>query len=130
MAIPYIPHTREDRREMLKEIGVKSVEEIPRWINKKTRKELKENFPKPYCGFDDVELLSGHGDLCVGHYSEWLEERAPQYAKQIYGKMATLVDFTYRESFLCLAQNRALLQYFFLLILGFQVSRTYLDHPQ
>lgn len=78
----------------------KSVEVINRWISKNKRKSLIENFPKPYCGFDDVELLAGHGDLCVGHYSEWLEERAPEYAKQIYGKMTTLLDHTYRESFL------------------------------
>ena len=80
--------------------GTPSAEAIPRWISKKSRKEVIENFPKPYCGFDDVELLAGHGDLCVGHYSEWLEERAPQLAKQVYAKMPTIVDLTYRESFL------------------------------
>jgi len=37
MAIPYIPHTREDRREMLKEIGVKSVEELLEPIPQKVR---------------------------------------------------------------------------------------------
>ena len=78
----------------------KSVELIPKWISKNKRKRLIKNFPKPYVGFDDVELLAGHGDLCVGHYSEWLEERAPEYAKLIYGKMNTLLDHTYRESFI------------------------------
>jgi len=78
--------------------GSKSAEMIPRWISKKSRKDLVENFPKPYCGFDEVDLLVGHGDLCVGHYSDWLEERAPQYAKLINEKMHTLVDHTYRES--------------------------------
>ncbi|MFX0136034.1 MAG: sulfatase [Candidatus Hodarchaeota archaeon] len=76
----------------------KSVEQVSRWISKKERKKLKENFPKPWNGFDEVELISGHGDLCVGHYSEWLEERAPQYANEIYKKMATILDHTYRES--------------------------------
>jgi len=84
-----------------KQIGdTKSVEEISRWVSKKQRKKLKENFPKPWNGFDEVELISGHGDLCVGHYSEWLEEKAPQYANEIYKKMATMLDHTYRESFL------------------------------
>jgi len=76
----------------------KSVEQIGRWISKKQRKKLLENFPKPWNGFDEVELISGHGDLCVGHYSEWLEERAPQYANEIYSKIFTMLDHTYRES--------------------------------
>jgi arylsulfatase A-like enzyme len=78
--------------------GSKSVEQVARWIGKKTRKKLIENFPKPWCGFDEVELLVGHGDTCVGHYTEWLEERAPQYAKKIPGFFSTLLDHTYRES--------------------------------
>jgi len=78
----------------------KSVEKIPNWISKRSRKRLKEKFPKPYIGFDDVEMTIGHGDLCVGHYSDWLEERAPQYAEMIYKKIRTTLDHTYRESFL------------------------------
>jgi len=80
--------------------GSKSLEQRSSWINKKERKKLLENFPKPWNGFDDVELLLLHGDLCVGHYSEWLEERAPQYAEMINQKMSTFLDHTYRESFL------------------------------
>ncbi len=79
---------------------IKSVEQFSRWINKKERKKLLENFPKPWNGFDEVELISGHGDLCVGHYSEWLDERAPQYANEIYKNRSTSLDHTYRESFL------------------------------
>ena len=78
--------------------NTKSVEQISRWMSKKSRKELIENFPKPWCGFDEVDLLVGHGDLCLGHYSDWLEERAPQYAKFAYENLSTLVDHTYRES--------------------------------
>ncbi len=78
--------------------GSKSVEQISRWISKKERKKLMETFPSPWNGFDEVELISGHGDLCVGHYSEWLEERAPQYAKEIINTFPTLLDHTYRES--------------------------------
>ena len=75
-----------------------SVEQVSRWMNKKKRKKLVENFPKPWCGFDEVELLVGHGDLCLGHYTDWLEERAPQYAKLASEKLPTLLDHTYRES--------------------------------
>jgi len=45
MAIPYIPHTREDRREMLKEIGVKSVEELLEPIPQKIRLTHSLNIP-------------------------------------------------------------------------------------
>jgi arylsulfatase A-like enzyme len=75
-----------------------SVEQIIRWINKEERKNLLENFPKPWNGFDEVELISGHGDTCVGHYSEWLDEKAPQYAKEIYKNMSKMLEHPYRES--------------------------------
>lgn len=37
MTLPYIPHTREDQREMLKEIGVKSMEELISSVPQKVR---------------------------------------------------------------------------------------------
>ena len=44
---------------------------------------MSEKFPKPYYGLDNVEIICGHGDLCTGHYTEWLEERAPEYIDKI-----------------------------------------------
>ena len=53
------------------------------WISKKKEKSMRENFPKPYYGFDHVELTLGHGDLITGHYTDWLEDRAPQFINDI-----------------------------------------------
>ena len=47
-----------------------SLEVIPYWMSGK----LKSPFPTPYYGFDEVKLTVGHGDVCAGHYLEWLEE--------------------------------------------------------
>ncbi|MBD3229363.1 MAG: sulfatase-like hydrolase/transferase [Candidatus Lokiarchaeota archaeon] len=57
----------------------KSLECIMNWIDDKKRKELENNFPLPYYGFEEVELTIGHGDLVSGHYFSWLEEKAPNY---------------------------------------------------
>ncbi|MFX1444968.1 MAG: sulfatase [Promethearchaeota archaeon] len=50
---------------------VESLEVIPYWMSGK----LKSPFPTPYYGFDEVKLTVGHGDVCAGHYMEWLEEK-------------------------------------------------------
>jgi arylsulfatase A-like enzyme len=55
----------------------KSAEMIGYWLHKNTSKEAKENFPKPYYGFEECEITLGHGDLCGGNYLDWLEERRP-----------------------------------------------------
>ena len=38
--------------------------------------------PLPYYGFDEVELVVGHGDRCTGHYEDWLRAKAPELADQ------------------------------------------------
>jgi len=48
-----------------------SLEVLPYWMSGK----LKSPFPTPYYGFDEVKLTVGHGDVCAGHYIEWLEEK-------------------------------------------------------
>jgi arylsulfatase A-like enzyme len=58
----------------------RSVESLDEWANKKT---TSENFPLPYYGYKHVEVISGNGSVCAGHYSEWLEEKAPEIAKQV-----------------------------------------------
>jgi arylsulfatase A-like enzyme len=57
--------------------STKSAEEIAYWMHPATAKEAKEKFPKPYYGFEECEIALGHGDLCGGHYLDWLEERRP-----------------------------------------------------
>ena len=36
-----------------------------------------ESIRTPFYGFEDVIFCLGHGDLVTGHYSAWLESRAP-----------------------------------------------------
>lgn len=67
----------------------KSNEYGKNWIFDDKRPEL----PLPYYGFEEVDLLVGHGDICGGHYMDWLEERGPEYipiirkkAKTFFGK--------------------------------------------
>lgn len=33
----------------------------------------------PYYGYDEVSIVTGHGDGCGGHYEDWLKQRLPQY---------------------------------------------------
>ncbi len=63
----------------------KSAESFDAWKAKKALDNpVKENFPMPYYGFEEVELSVGHGNLVLGHYlDEWLEERAPNLAKTV-----------------------------------------------
>ncbi len=63
----------------------KSSESFEGWLaDKAGDNPVKENFPLPYYGFREVELIAGHGNLCLGHYlDDWLEERAADLAKKL-----------------------------------------------
>ena len=64
--------------------GVNSAEKVEDWINPKKVQQMRDRFiNKPYYGYDEVELAIGHGDSCVGHYLDWLEEKAPQCVDEI-----------------------------------------------
>ncbi len=58
-----------------------SVEAIRNWLSDSQRPIMKEILTKPYYGFEEVDLVLGHGDLCTGHYFDWLEEKGPQYVE-------------------------------------------------
>jgi len=61
-----------------------SAEDIVSWsAEKKTNDPVKDRFPSPYYGYEEVELVVGNGSICSGHYMDWLEERAPEYAKRV-----------------------------------------------
>lgn len=50
------------------------------------KKELDcrdRNLPSPYYGFENVSLVTGHGDRCGGHYEGWLKERLPDFADYV-----------------------------------------------
>ena len=57
-----------------------SMEGLDEWADKKV---TSKNFPRPYYGYDDVEVVSGNGTICSGHYMEWLEEKAPKIAEEM-----------------------------------------------
>ena len=63
----------------------KSAESFDAWLAEKADDyPVKENFPDPYYGFREMDLIVGHGNLCLGQYlDDWLEERAPELAKKI-----------------------------------------------
>ena len=67
-----------------------SFEAIHFWMEKP--QEAKEKFPLPYYGFTECETTLGHGDLCAGHYLEWLEERVPG-AREKMRKNLNINDF-------------------------------------
>jgi len=75
-----------------------SCEAIHNWIDDKTRPSMMNNLPKPYYGLDHVEMVSGHGDICTGHYTDWLEERAPEHAKQVKKHFNTFFDSPFYET--------------------------------
>jgi arylsulfatase A-like enzyme len=57
-----------------------SYESLNDWAVKKVS---SKNFPSPYYGYEEVEVISGNGTVCAGHYSEWLEEKSPEIAKEM-----------------------------------------------
>ena len=71
--------------------NARSYEDARNWIVKDNRFPL----PLPYYGFEEVDLIVGHGDVCGGDYIDWLEEKGPEYipiirkkAKTFFGKMS------------------------------------------
>ncbi len=77
-----------------------SVEAIHEWLNEKTAKSMRDNFPKPYYGIDHAEIVCGHGDLCTGHYSDWLEERAPKYMQYIKERFTKFFEVPFYDTLL------------------------------
>lgn len=62
----------------------KSTESAGDWFAKETgNNPVKENFPIPYYGFEEVEIVIAHGQMCCGHYLDWLKERGPEYLPKL-----------------------------------------------
>ncbi|MBY8984785.1 MAG: sulfatase-like hydrolase/transferase [Candidatus Lokiarchaeota archaeon] len=75
--------------------SARSAESAGHWLSEKYHDKMKENLPLPYYGFKEVNLVVGHGDICSGHYFDWLEEKSPEYlpiirekSKGFFGKMS------------------------------------------
>jgi len=62
----------------------RSAESFDEWAD---RRISSSNFPIPYYGYDEVEVISGNGTVCSGHYLEWLEERSPERAEEMRKKV-------------------------------------------
>ncbi|MHA1413743.1 MAG: sulfatase family protein [Promethearchaeota archaeon] len=73
----------------------KSAESFDDWRVKKPKgKHLThENFPMPYYGFQEVDLVVGHGCLCLGHYLDWVEERDHKIAEEIRNRFTKIDNF-------------------------------------
>ena len=71
----------------------KSAEDFQDWRTKNPKGNYltHENFPIPYYGFEEVDLVVGHGNACIGHYLEWIEERDPKLAKKIVDEYSNKV---------------------------------------
>ncbi|KEA64131.1 Choline-sulfatase [Marinobacterium lacunae] len=37
------------------------------------------DFPTPYYGFDHVDMVTSHGDICGGHYLQWLRQQSEHW---------------------------------------------------
>jgi arylsulfatase A-like enzyme len=76
----------------------RSEEYIPAWASDKYHSGMVKNFPKPFYGFNEVDVIVGHGDVCFGHYTDWLEEKAPQYIPVIKKLGSRLLQEPYRNT--------------------------------
>lgn len=74
----------------------KSVEQILAWAFRP--KEKRPAIPKPYYGFDEVNLALGHGDAVTGHYLDWLEERSPEFVDSLKNKLHKIFDKSYYDT--------------------------------
>ena len=76
-----------------------SAENIASWADPKGRKDpVRENFPNPYYGYDEVEVVVGNGSICSGHYIEWLEEKSPSIATEVKQRC---LNYDYLFSLFC-----------------------------
>ena len=78
--------------------GSRSAECIGPWLSERYRSKMKEDLPIPYYGFKEVDMVLGHGDLCAGHYLDWLEGKAPQYVLEIREKIRSFFNKTYYKT--------------------------------
>ncbi|MCP4631773.1 MAG: sulfatase-like hydrolase/transferase, partial [candidate division Zixibacteria bacterium] len=75
-----------------------SHEYIPAWASEKYHESMVKNFPKPFYGFDEVDLVVGHGDVCFGHYTDWVEERFPECIPIIKKEARNILQDPYRDA--------------------------------
>lgn len=74
--------------------NIQSAENQRDWVSPEKGPSMRERFKKPYYGYDEVELAIGHGDIVVGHYLDWLEEKSPKFADVLKAKNDVDESFT------------------------------------
>lgn len=62
-----------------------SAEQASKWDDPNTIDQMKNIFNSPYYGFKEVEITIGHGDICGGHYLDWLAEKIPDHVSSMEG---------------------------------------------
>ncbi|MFX1411025.1 MAG: sulfatase [Promethearchaeota archaeon] len=66
----------------------RSAESITDWAIKREKSyPVRDNFPLPYYGYQEVEVVSGNGSVCSGHYLQWLEEKSPKQAFKMINRV-------------------------------------------
>jgi arylsulfatase A-like enzyme len=76
----------------------RSAEYVPAWMNPETHDQMVKDFPLPYYGFDEMDLVVGHGDVCNGHYQDWVAERAPELLPVMKELRPKILNDMYRKS--------------------------------
>ncbi|MBD3214230.1 MAG: sulfatase-like hydrolase/transferase [Candidatus Lokiarchaeota archaeon] len=72
----------------------KSAESFHDWVfPKKGEYPVRENFPIPYYGYQEVETVIGHGPCLTGHYMNWLEERSSELAESMRERWDDIDNF-------------------------------------
>ena len=72
----------------------KSTESFGDWVfPKEGFYPVRENFPIPYYGYQEVETVIGHGTVCTGHYLDWLNKKAPHLAENMIKRWENIDNF-------------------------------------
>ncbi|MFW9949548.1 MAG: sulfatase [Candidatus Thorarchaeota archaeon] len=72
----------------------RSAESFYDWVFlKESSHPVRDNFPIPYYGYQEVESVIGHGACLTGHYLDWLEERAPNLAEKMKKRWKNIDNF-------------------------------------
>ncbi len=71
----------------------RSTENFQDWVfHQKGDYPVRENFPIPYYGYQEVETVLGHGACLCGHYLDWLEERSTNQVEKIRERWNNIDD--------------------------------------
>ncbi len=72
----------------------KSTEHFQDWVfPQEGNYPVRENFPIPYYGYQEVETVLGHGACLCGHYLDWLEERSPFQVEKMRERWKNIDNF-------------------------------------